>query len=56
VLPDAAMTALGRGPLRARDALVDPLRQRDGDEDVFLPAITRADVVMSPRRLTVSCP
>src|SRR5205823_159342 len=37
VLPDAAMTALGRGPLRARDALVDPPRQRDRDEDVLLP-------------------
>src|SRR6185437_15045474 len=36
VLPDAAVTALGRGPLRARDALVDPARQRHRDEDVLL--------------------
>src|SRR5690242_7105821 len=36
VLPDAGVTALGRGPFRARDSLVDPPRQRDGDEDVLL--------------------
>src|SRR5947209_11724863 len=36
VLPDAAVAALGGSPFRARDALVDPARQRDGDEDVLL--------------------
>src|SRR5689334_18837143 len=36
VLPDAAVTALGRCPLRARDALVDPARKRHRDEDVLL--------------------
>src|ERR1700739_111102 len=36
VLPDAAVTALGRGPFRAWDSLVDPPLKGDGEEDVLL--------------------
>src|ERR1022692_376383 len=37
VLPEAGVAALGGGPPGSGDLLVDPPRQRDGDEDVFRP-------------------